>query len=149
MRPYYEQDGCTIYLGDCRDVLPSVRADVVITDPPYGIGFSYPGATYVDTVSGYGEWLWPVMEAHRLACVNYGKPAYQPNKGCYTEHDESGQLVKHVLRTSWGIGVNLIRKCDGWQCDMRFCEFVTCHECGGDFCEECWPKHDAKEDCTP
>ena len=29
----------TLYLGDCRDVLPSLgRVDAVVTDPPYGIG---------------------------------------------------------------------------------------------------------------
>jgi DNA modification methylase len=28
----------TLYLGDCREVLPAIRADAVITDPPYGIG---------------------------------------------------------------------------------------------------------------
>lgn len=37
MTPYYECSGITIYHGDCRDVLPSVRADVVVTDPPYGM----------------------------------------------------------------------------------------------------------------
>jgi len=36
--PYYEQDGITIYHGDCRDVLPEVVADVLVTDPPYGVG---------------------------------------------------------------------------------------------------------------
>jgi len=37
--PYYDQDGITLYLGDCRDVLPAVgllAVDVVVTDPPYG-----------------------------------------------------------------------------------------------------------------
>ncbi|MEY4387207.1 MAG: hypothetical protein RLY20_2490, partial [Verrucomicrobiota bacterium] len=34
MKPYYEQDGITIYHGDCRDVLFSIgRFDSVITDP--------------------------------------------------------------------------------------------------------------------
>jgi site-specific DNA-methyltransferase (adenine-specific) len=34
--PYYEQDGCTIWLGDCREILPSLGpVDHVITDPPY------------------------------------------------------------------------------------------------------------------
>lgn len=34
--PYYDHAGITIYHGDCRDILPSlVRADVVLTDPPY------------------------------------------------------------------------------------------------------------------
>lgn len=30
----------TLYLGDCRDVLPTLpRVDAVVTDPPYGIGY--------------------------------------------------------------------------------------------------------------
>lgn len=37
MKPYYEADGITIYHGDCRDVLPGLVADVVVTDPPYGL----------------------------------------------------------------------------------------------------------------
>jgi site-specific DNA-methyltransferase (adenine-specific) len=36
MRPYYEHAGITIYHGDCREVLPGLVSDVVITDPPYG-----------------------------------------------------------------------------------------------------------------
>ena len=32
--------GVTLYLGDCRDVLPTLgRVDAVITDPPYGVDF--------------------------------------------------------------------------------------------------------------
>lgn len=35
-----EQIGdCTLYLGDCLDVLPTLgKVDAVVTDPPYGIG---------------------------------------------------------------------------------------------------------------
>jgi DNA modification methylase len=36
--PYYEHGGITIYHGDCRDVLPRIKADVIVTDPPYGVG---------------------------------------------------------------------------------------------------------------
>jgi site-specific DNA-methyltransferase (adenine-specific)/modification methylase len=33
--------GCTLYLGDCRQLLPSVGpVEAVITDPPYGIGLA-------------------------------------------------------------------------------------------------------------
>jgi len=28
-----------LYLGDCLEILPELRADAVITDPPYGISF--------------------------------------------------------------------------------------------------------------
>jgi DNA modification methylase len=38
MRPYYEQDGITIYHGDSREVLPELpanAADLVLTDPPF------------------------------------------------------------------------------------------------------------------
>ena len=41
MKPYYEQDGITIYHGDCREILPTLDTgaiDLVLTDPPYGIG---------------------------------------------------------------------------------------------------------------
>lgn len=32
---------CTLYLGDCRDILQSLGpVDAVVTDPPYGIGFA-------------------------------------------------------------------------------------------------------------
>jgi site-specific DNA-methyltransferase (adenine-specific)/modification methylase len=34
----------TLYLGDCRDILPSLpKVDAVVTDPPYGIGFVHSG----------------------------------------------------------------------------------------------------------
>ena len=39
LTPYYERDGCVIYHGDCRDVLPQLDpVDLVLTDPPYGMG---------------------------------------------------------------------------------------------------------------
>jgi len=33
MKPYYDEDGITIYHGDCREVLPALSAETVITDP--------------------------------------------------------------------------------------------------------------------
>lgn len=33
MKPYYEQSGVTIYHGDCREVLPTIEAEALITDP--------------------------------------------------------------------------------------------------------------------
>ena len=41
LRPYYEHGGITIYNADCREVLPYLKSDVILTDLPYGIGLDY------------------------------------------------------------------------------------------------------------
>jgi DNA modification methylase len=39
----------TLYLGDCRDILPTLpKVDAVVTDPPYGIAFA--------TNRGFSSW---------------------------------------------------------------------------------------------
>jgi DNA modification methylase len=39
VKPYYEHNGITIYHGDCREILGGLpKADLLLTDPPYGIG---------------------------------------------------------------------------------------------------------------
>jgi site-specific DNA-methyltransferase (adenine-specific) len=39
MKPYYQDDLITIYHGDCRELLPELAFDVVVTDPPYGMAY--------------------------------------------------------------------------------------------------------------
>jgi site-specific DNA-methyltransferase (adenine-specific) len=42
MQPYYDDGQCVIYHGDCRDVLRTLQprsADLLLTDPPYGVEY--------------------------------------------------------------------------------------------------------------
>lgn len=42
--PYYQDTLCTIYHGDCREILPQLeKVDLVLTDPPYGMNWSFSG----------------------------------------------------------------------------------------------------------
>lgn len=56
MTPHYSDDSVTLYLGDCREVLPTldVEPDCVIADPPYG-----------ETALAWDRWPdgWPTMLA--------------------------------------------------------------------------------------
>jgi len=48
----------TLYLGDCRDVLPTLgKADAVVTDPPYGLADKIQGGTWGKKYEGdYQDW---------------------------------------------------------------------------------------------
>jgi site-specific DNA-methyltransferase (adenine-specific) len=63
VRPYYEQDGITIYHGDCRDVLPSITADSVVTDPPYKLSQEYSASVDADNLLAVASigWIAPML----------------------------------------------------------------------------------------
>jgi DNA modification methylase len=83
MRPYYDDGACTIYHGDCREVLPTLAADAIVTDPPYGLAFM--GKAWDKPGQGFHQaWATAALQAlppggwllafggtrtwHRLAC---------------------------------------------------------------------------------
>ena len=38
--PYYKDESVTLYLGDCREIIPSLPvSDLLCTDPPYGVNW--------------------------------------------------------------------------------------------------------------
>lgn len=58
MKPYYADGSATLYLGDCREVLPELdlEVDCIIADPPYG-ETSLPWDRWPD------GWTWTVRSA--------------------------------------------------------------------------------------
>ena len=40
-QPFFENESATLFHGDCREILPllDIKADLLVTDPPYGQGY--------------------------------------------------------------------------------------------------------------
>lgn len=55
--PYYQDESCTIYHADCREIIPYLpKVDLVVTDPPYGINHtSGHGASWSGTVIAHDD----------------------------------------------------------------------------------------------
>ena len=67
MKPYYQDEAVTIYHGDCREILPSIRdIDLVVTSPPFNANMEYEQGLWA-TLGEYRDWLiqcflefWPI-----------------------------------------------------------------------------------------
>ena len=61
---------CELWHGDCREVLPFVAADCVITDPPYGVGLDYESFDDTEAEAAYlGVWAVNWALAKDIRCV--------------------------------------------------------------------------------
>lgn len=56
---------CELYLGDCRDLIPTLAVDAVVTDPPYGIDFQY--ASHTDDIEGWQSLMDAIVPLLRKA----------------------------------------------------------------------------------
>ena len=58
MKPYYDDGrGIVIFHGDCREILPTLpKVDLVLTDPPYGLGDKLTGGNWGKRVGEAAVW---------------------------------------------------------------------------------------------
>jgi site-specific DNA-methyltransferase (adenine-specific) len=59
VRPYYSDEYVTIYNGDWRDVAPGLAPDLVLADPPYGVGFKTAGRGATSRTRDVASRDWP------------------------------------------------------------------------------------------
>jgi len=57
VKPYYADESVELYLGDCREIDAWLQADVLLTDPPYGIAYKSGSrrATLADSIANDGD----------------------------------------------------------------------------------------------
>lgn len=78
MKPYYEDDAVKIFLGDCREIVPTLGpVDLVLTDPPYGISHrsNQIGPLQGQGLSGDSDaslWDWAIQQFNALPAAIFG-----------------------------------------------------------------------------
>ncbi len=100
MKPYYEENGITIYHGDCREILPTLpKVDLVLTDPPYGLGESNKRAISRGNIArptDYGDFTWdesPASKERILLCRSHAENAIIWGGNYFDVPPSSGWLV--------------------------------------------------------
>jgi DNA modification methylase len=91
MTPYYQDAACTIYHANCLDILPHLApVDLVLTDPPYGIGESNEKNATREKLAmpkNYGHYAWDKdrLPEHIKAALSAGRNAIIFGGNYYTD----------------------------------------------------------------
>ena len=100
IRPYYDHAGITIYHGDCREILPLLpKVDLVLTDPPYGVGMEYGDGTEDTIDASFSRILDIVLAAERIS------PIVLTTVGCFEIEKRLYSAHPPVWRLCWRKGI--------------------------------------------
>ncbi len=110
MSIHHQDDIATIYHGKFQDLLPTLRFDFVLTDPPYNVDYKYPD--YKDKLSEE-EYIKMIgcLKKYPTAMIHYAEAF------CGVIHDAMGRPNRCV---SWCYSSNLPRQ-------SRMIAFYNCH----------------------
>ena len=105
MSPYYQDDSCTIYHGDCREVLSAIEFDSLCTSPPYA-------QQRAGLYEGIDEKLYPAFTIEWMTAAAIGLAETGSALINIREHIIAGQMSDYVHHTRLGL------RDDGWfECD--------------------------------
>lgn len=114
--PYFQRDGITVFHGNCCDVLEQLTAesfDLVLTDPPYLVGYTGRWDSTQEEIHGDSDpsWLhpafsqvWRVLKADSLCLSFYGWPCADEFLGCWKALGFRPVSLFVFLKSRWGFG---------------------------------------------
>lgn len=112
MKPYYEDESIKLFLGDCREVLPTLeRVDVVITDPPY--------SDYVHSKSRRGGASAPQLDGsgRNVAC-SFAREKEFGFESLTPELRKECSCAFSLLARRWVLTFSDVESCHLWRDDF-------------------------------
>jgi len=131
-------EGVTLYLGDCREVLPTLgKVDAVVTDPPYSVSlagasgsFTRIGNKGTRSLSFFaGDTDWPAMTAAVVESIRLGLELEPLSVYCWCGHRQFGPLTELLEAGGYSTRFLIWRKLcpapapprSGWQSGAELC----------------------------
>jgi DNA modification methylase len=78
MKPYYEELNITIYNGDCLKMMHLITDNcIVVTDPPFNIGYHYDAYSDSMKTDEYYEMLQSIFQDYPFVVIHYPEEIYK------------------------------------------------------------------------
>ena len=105
MKPYFDEDGITLYHGDCRDVLPTIApasVDLIVTDPPYGVAWQSGARNlpFSEMANDNGDFDVHAVLMHALNLLREGRHIY-----CFGLEDWRSLPIPVAVELIWDKGM--------------------------------------------